>query len=167
MHSESLTSQHQKGTHRMNVATHERPDDLIDRLARDIEHGRFERMLSGLTAFGALMVCTEVLYEHYRGSFGNKMMWAPVIATPPLLVGAIGGVFSRTLAKTLLPFTAGIYALVGLVGIFFHLRGIARKPGGFRYLVYNVIMGPPPMAPALFAMVGGMGLLAALLRREK
>jgi hypothetical protein len=31
---------------------------------------------------------------------------------------------------------------------------------------YNVPMGPPIMAPGLMTIVGAMGLLAALLRRE-
>ncbi len=32
---------------------------------------------------------------------------------------------------------------------------------------YNMEMGPPVLAPLLVTMVGGMGLLAAILRREK
>lgn len=32
---------------------------------------------------------------------------------------------------------------------------------------YNVEMGPPVLAPLLVTMVGGMGLVAALLRRER
>lgn len=141
--------------------------ELLDRLVSNVQHGRFERMLSGLTTLGSLMVVAEVIYEHYKGSFGNKMMWAPVIATPPLLIASVMAVFSRWAAKTVLPVASALYAIVGFVGVFFHFRGIERKPGGFRYLIYNVIMGPPAMAPMLFAMVGGMGLLAALLRREE
>jgi len=65
-----------------------------------------------------------------------------------------------------LPVSAAIYTLNGLAGEYFHIRGVARKPGGFRLASYNVPMGPPISAPGLMAMVGGMGLLAALLRRE-
>jgi len=151
----------------MRKAKHEAPPvHTIDRLVQNIEHGRFERMLSGLTAFGAAMVCAEVYYEHYRASFGNKFMWSPVIVTPPILLAGIAGVFSRRAAKTLLPVSAAIYAITGAEGLFFHTRGIFRKPGGWRHAWYNIVMGPPPMAPMLFAMVGGMGLLASLLRRE-
>ena len=32
---------------------------------------------------------------------------------------------------------------------------------------YNIEMGPPTFAPLLFGLVGGMGLLAAVLRRER
>jgi hypothetical protein len=142
-------------------------EHLIDRLARDIEHGRFERSLSGLTAFAALITTAEVYFEHYRASFGNKMMWTPIVVTPPVVVAGIGGVFSRRWAKTWLPLTAGAYTLNGLLGEYYHARGVARRPGGWRLASYNVPMGPPIMAPGLMTIVGGMGLLAALLRRER
>ena len=147
-------------------SAHPTPSDLLDRAVRDVEHGRFERSLSGLTAASALVTGAEVYLEHYKGSFGNKWMWSPVVLTPPLVVAGIGGVFSRRWAKTALPVTAGLYAANGLLGEYFHARGVARKPGGWRLASYNVAMGPPISAPGLMAMVGGMGLLAAVLRRE-
>ena len=54
----------------------------------------------------------------------------------------------------------------GLQGTYLHVRGIAQRPGGWGMARYNVEMGPPLLAPLLMAMVGGMGLLAAVLRRE-
>ena len=51
--------------------------------------------------------------------------------------------------------------------MYFHLRGIARKPGGFREPTYNLVMGPPALAPGALTMVGGLGLMAAVMRREK
>ncbi len=140
---------------------------LIDRMTRNIEHGRFERSLSGLTAFAAAITTAEIYVEHYRASFGNKMMWSPIIVTPPVIVAGIGGVYSRRCAKTWLPLTAGIYTLNGALGQYYHARGVARRPGGWRLASYNVPMGPPIMAPGLMSIVGGMGLLAALLRRER
>ncbi len=139
---------------------------LIDRAAADVAHGRFERSLAGLTAFAALVTTSEIYIEHYKASFGNKMMWSPIIVTPPLVVAGVAGVFSKKWAKTALPVTAAIYTLNGLVGEYFHIRGVARKPGGFKLASYNLPMGPPISAPGLMSVVGGMGLLAALLRRE-
>lgn len=49
-------------------------EHFIDFWTRNIEHGRFERALSGLTAASALLATSEVYYEHYKGSFGNKFM---------------------------------------------------------------------------------------------
>ncbi len=142
-------------------------EHLIDHLVRNIEHGRFERSLSALTAFGAVVTTAEIYFEHYKASFGNKMMWSPIIVTPPVVIAGIGGVFSRRWAKTWLPLTAGVYTLNGVLGEYYHARGVARKPGGWRLASYNVPMGPPIMAPGLMTIVGGMGLLAALLRRER
>jgi hypothetical protein len=140
---------------------------FIDRLVGEIEHGRFERSLSGLTAVAAAVTTAEIYFEHYRASFGNKWMWSPIVVTPPVMIAGIGGVFSRRWAKTALPVTALVYTANGLLGEFFHARGVARRPGGWKLASYNVPMGPPIAAPGLMTLVGGMGLLAALLRREE
>jgi hypothetical protein len=139
---------------------------VIDRLVANVEHGRFERSLSGLTAVAAAVTTAEIYFEHYRASFGNKWMWSPIIVTPPVVIAGIGGVFSRRWAKTALPVTALVYTANGLLGEYFHARGVARRPGGWALASYNVPMGPPIAAPGLMTLVGGMGLLAALLRRE-
>jgi hypothetical protein len=141
-------------------------EHLLDRMVWDVEHGRFERALSGLTAAAAVVTGAEIYLEHYKASFGNKWMWSPILLTPPLVAAGIGGVFSRRCAKTALPITAALYVANGLLGEYFHARGVARKPGGWRLYSYNLPMGPPISAPGLMAMVGGMGLLAAVLRRE-
>jgi hypothetical protein len=138
----------------------------IDRMVWNIEHGRFERALSGLTAAAALVNGAEIFLEHDKASFGNKMMWTPVALTPVAVAAGIAGVASKRLAKTFLPVAAALVAANGLQGTYLHVRGIAQKPGGWRMARYNVEMGPPLFAPGLMTMVGGMGLLAAILRRE-
>jgi hypothetical protein len=139
---------------------------LADRALRNVAHGRFERSLSGLTAFAALITTAEVYFEHYKASFGNKWMWSPILVTPPVVVAGIAGVFSKRWAKSWLPMTAAVYAADGLLGQYFHARGVSRRPGGWRNASYNVPMGPPIAAPGLMSIVGAMGLLAAVLRRE-
>jgi hypothetical protein len=69
------------GSRRATVASAEH---LLDRVVRNVEHGRFERSLSGLTAVSALVTGVEVYLEHYKASFGNKWMWSPIVLTPPL-----------------------------------------------------------------------------------
>jgi hypothetical protein len=142
-------------------------EHLIDRAVRNIEHGRFERSLSALTAAAALITSAEIYIEHYRASFGDRMMWSPIVATPPVVIAGIGGVVSRRWAKTWLPLAAMVYTANGLLGEYYHARGVARRPGGWRFATYNVPMGPPLMAPGLMTIVGAMGLLAAVLRRER
>ncbi len=143
-----------------------RSEHRVDRWASNIEHGRFERSLSGLTAASALLTTAEIYAEHYRASFGNKMMWSPIVVTPPVVVAGIAGVYSKRWAKTVLPVASTVYMLNGLVGEYYHARGVSRRPGGFSQASYNIPMGPPIMAPGLMSIVGAMGVLAALLRRE-
>ena len=71
------------------------------------------------------------------------------------------------LAKTALPVASAAIVANGLQGTYLHARGIAQKPGGWSNARYNMEMGPPLLAPLLVTMVGGMGLLASILRRER
>lgn len=140
---------------------------LLDRMVRNVETGRFERSLSGVTAAGAVVTGAEVWLEHDRASFGNKMMWVPIVLTPAVGLAAVAGVVDRRAAKTVLPALSGLLVLNGLQGTYLHIRGIAQRPGGWRLARANIEAGPPLFAPLLVSMVGGMGLLAALLRRER
>ena len=143
------------------------PAHLLDHLVRNVRQGRFERSLSGITALGALVTGAEIWLEHDRASFANRMMWVPLLATPAAAAAGIGGVFSKRLAKTALPVASAAVVANGLQGTYLHVRGIAQRPGGWRFARYNAEMGPPLFAPLLVCLVGGMGLLAALLRREE
>ena len=138
----------------------------VDRLVWNVEHGRFERALSGLTAAAALVTGAEIFLEHDRASFGNRMMWWPVVLSPVAMAAGLAGVTSKRMAKTFLPLASAAVVANGLQGTWLHLRGIAQKPGGLKMLRYNLEMGPPLFAPGLVTVVGGMGLLAAILRRE-
>ncbi len=124
-------------------------------------------MLAGLTAAGAVISGVEIWLEHDRASFGNRMMWWPVVLSPVAAAAAVAGVVSRRAAKTLLPATSALVLLNSLQGQYLHLRGVKQRPGGFRMARYNLEMGPPTFAPLLFGLVGGMGLLAAVLRRGR
>jgi hypothetical protein len=138
----------------------------IDRLIGDVRTGRFERSLAALTSVGAVITTAEIYTSHDSASFGNRMMWWPVCIVPTLVPAGVAAVVSRRAAKTVLPLASAVVVANGLQGTYLHARGIAQKPGGWRLAAYNLEMGPPLFAPLLAAMVGGMGLLAAVLRRE-
>jgi hypothetical protein len=138
----------------------------IDRMIRNVRTGHFERSLSALTAVGSVITATEIYFEHDRASFGNRMMWLPVALGPVGFVSGMAGVVNKRAAKTLLPAASALIVANGLQGAYLHARGIAQRPGGWRLGKYNIEMGPPLLAPLLMTMVGGMGLLAAVLRRE-
>lgn len=139
----------------------------IDRMVRNVRTGRFERSLSALTAGGAVVTAAEIFFEHDKASFGNKWMWAPIVLGPVGAAAGVAGACSHRAAKTLLPVASLTVVANGLQGVYLHARGIKQKPGGWRNLRYNMEMGPPLLAPLLVTLVGGMGLLAAILRREK
>jgi hypothetical protein len=129
--------------------------------------GRSQRLLSAATAASALPLGLEIYVNHYGGSFGNKWMWTPVVLSPALSAAGVAGVVSERAARTVLPALSAIFFLDGAAGVYFHLRGAYRKPGGFKEATYNFVMGPPALAPGALTMVGGLGLAAALSRRER
>ena len=140
----------------------------VARAVRNVRSGRMQKALSAATAASTVPLTFEIYLEHYKGSFGDKWEWVPIALTPPLVAAGVGGVVSERAARTVLPLTSGLFAACGLVGTYMHVRGIARRPGGLREEgFYNMIMGPPPLAPGSLALVGGMGLLAPLMKRER
>jgi hypothetical protein len=138
----------------------------IEHLLQNVRHGRFERSLAGLTGAGALITGVEIWLEHDRASFANRMMWLPVAITPVMAAAGLAGVFSHRAAKTVLPAVSTVVLANSLQGQYLHLRGISQRPGGWKVARYNAEMGPPTFAPLLFGLVGGLGLLASVLRRE-
>jgi hypothetical protein len=137
------------------------------RVLRDWRRGRAQKLLSAATAVSALPLGLEIYVNHYGGSFGNKWMWTPVALSPALSAAGVAGVVSERAAKTVLPALSAVFLLDGAAGVYFHLRGAYRKPGGFKEATYNFVQGPPALAPGSLAMIGGMGLAAALSRRER
>jgi hypothetical protein len=142
-------------------------EGLVEHALQDVRTGRFERSLSALTAAGALVTAAEIYFEHDSASFGNRLMWLPVGLGPVGAAAGVAGFFSRRAARTALPIASAAIVANGLQGTYLHARGIAQKPGGWSNARYNLEMGPPLLAPLLVTMVGGMGLLASLLRRER
>lgn len=137
----------------------------ISTLEQDIREGRFQRAMGVATAISAFFSGFESLYSHYRNTFLYRMEWVPIVLTPAIMLAGIGTLWSRTLARTLLPLSSALALLSGGIGFFYHARGMVRRPGGTKLPLYNFIYGPPIFAPLLFAATGFLGLLASLLRR--
>ena len=137
---------------------------VAGQLLSDVRTGRFERSLSALTAAGAVITTAEIYLSHDGASFGNKMMWWPIAVVPTAIPAGLAAVFSRRAAHTVLPLASAAIVANGLQGTYLHWRGVSQRPGGITR--YNLEAGPPVFAPLLATLVGGMGLLAAVLRRE-
>jgi hypothetical protein len=132
-----------------------------------VREGRFQRSLSLIAGASSVLAGLEVSYEHYKGSYGQKIMWTPVVLSGAMTGAGILGFFSTWAARTVLRWTSVLTLLDSLIGFFFHVRGIARKPGGWRLPVENIVMGPPIFAPLLFGVSAYMGLIASFLRPEE
>jgi hypothetical protein len=132
-----------------------------------IREGRFQRGLSLMAGASSVLAGLEVSYEHYKGSYGQKVMWTPVVLSGAMTGAGIWGFFSKWAARTVLRWTSAVTLLDSLIGFFFHVRGIARKPGGWRLPVANIVMGPPIFAPLLFGVSAYLGLIASFLRSEE
>lgn len=138
----------------------------LEIVRNDIREGRFQRSLSLLAAFASLMSGLEVSYEHYRGSYSQRVMYTPVILSAALTGAGIAGFFNRWAARTVLRAVSAVTLVDSAVGFYFHVRGVQRKPGGWRLPLVNMIMGPPIFAPLLFGTSAYLGLIASFLRRE-
>jgi len=153
--------------HHLPVRRASRREQAIGRWWDNVSRGRVQKTLAAATAFSALPLGLEIYFEHFRGSFGDKWMWTPVALSPALTAAGLAGVRSERAARTWLPVVSALYCADGLVGVITHVRGVARKPGGFREPLFNIVMGPPLLAPGSLALVGGMGIAAAALERER
>jgi hypothetical protein len=146
------------------------PEPLAAMSSSVLEHirrGCFQRSLCLVVAATSVASGLEVGYEHYKGSYSNPVMYTPVALSGALAVAGFSGAFSRVAARTLLRWTSAVTLADGVIGFFFHIRGIARKPGGWKLPVTNIVMGPPIFAPLLFGTSAYLGLMASYLRREE
>lgn len=135
-------------------------------LLGNLRAGRMQKTLAACAALSAPPLAFEIYLEHYKASFGDRWMWTPIVLTPPLTAAGIAAIFSERAAKTVLPAISALYAADGLVGVVTHLRGVQRKPGGLRNATYNLVMGPPLLAPGALLLIGAFGMLAPLMGRE-
>lgn len=140
----------------------ERDLEIVD---LHIREGRFQRWLSLAAGLSSVLSGLEVSYEHYKGSYSRPIMYTPVILSGALAFAGTAGFFSRRAATTLLPLTSAITLADSVLGFYFHVQGIRRKPGGWRLPVVNIVMGPPIFAPLLFGTSAYLGLVASFLRR--
>lgn len=136
-------------------------------MEQDIREGRFQRQVAIVTGLSALLSGFEAFYSHYKNNFRYAAQWTPIILAPALAAAAFASVKSRKVATTALPALSMLAAADAAVGFYYHGRGVLRRPGGTKHLLYNILYGPPIFAPLLFGAAGMLGMLASLLRRKR
>jgi len=124
---------------------------------------REARALHAAAALLGGSVLVDSAMEHYRGSFENPGMVAPLLASlMTVLAGASGmapavgrprlaqrGIFTTALAT-------------GAAGFGFHLYNVGRRPG--RWCWQNLFYAAPVGAPAALSLAGLLGLAAQRMR---
>lgn len=93
------------------------------------------RQMSLGAALLALAVLADSAVEHYRGSFHNRAMYAPLASATLALAGSLHGALDRRAAPH--PVRDGLYALAaatGVAGLGFHAYNINKRPGGWSWL---------------------------------
>jgi type IV secretory pathway VirB2 component (pilin) len=135
-------------------------------IGKAVREGRFQRWLSLMAGAASVLSGLEVAYEHYRGGYSRRIMVTPVILSGALAVAGVAGFRNAVAARTVLPVVSIVTGADALLGFYFHVRGIARKPGGWRLPIVNIVMGPPIFAPLLFATSAYLGIIASQLRRS-
>jgi hypothetical protein len=119
----------------------------------------FARLYMLLAALAFVVIGLQVLLFHWRAGFRSRTMYGPVLLAPLLVLAGLVGALQR---DGLLGWSAlAVFALGvvdGLVGVFEHWRGIARRIGGFS--LRNLMSGPPPLLPVAFMALALTGALA-------
>src|SRR4051812_49913098 len=93
-------------------------------LLRNVANGRVQKLLAATTALSAPALGAEIYFEHYKGSFGDKWMWTPLVLTPPLTAAGVAGVLSERASRTLLPVVSALYFLDGVAGVVTHPQSL-------------------------------------------
>ncbi|MGH9487303.1 MAG: hypothetical protein ACRD04_06905 [Terriglobales bacterium] len=148
------------------LATRLEPEFSRRQVAPEVRE-QLHRHLAAVTGLAALCSGTEALYSHHKNNFRYRAQYTPLMIAPALAAAGFASAAGRPGKKWLLPALAGLAMVDGAVGFFYHARGIARRPGGRKHIVYNIMYGPPGLAPLLFAACGFFGLLATALRGKR
>ena len=114
------------------------------------------RLLAGGASVLAFSVLADSAIEHYRGSFHNPAMFAP-LAVSGLSLGLNGGLAAGVRGQASIAAHLGAVA-TGLIGLGFHVYDIAARPARFR--LGNLFYAAPVGAPAALVLAGAIGMAA-------
>ncbi|HEX4078461.1 MAG TPA: hypothetical protein VHX61_06265 [Rhizomicrobium sp.] len=113
---------------------------------------------------GAAMIAASVLldsaFEHFNGNYENRAMFAAPCTAALALAAALSGTRMRIARAA----AFGVSALVGTIGMAFHLYNVSKRPGGFSW--NNLFYAAPLGAPGGLAVAGALGLSAMALEGD-
>ena len=122
------------------------------------------RQLDCASVLLAASALTDSALEHYRGSFHNKFMYAPLVASAlTLAVSAQGGDGLPGLPVRRDVVNAAA-VVTGILGTGFHIYNITKRPGGLCWL--NLFYAAPLGAPAALSLSGLLGAAGQHVRMD-
>ena len=111
----------------------------------------------------ALAALSDSGIEHYRGSFNNKAMYAPLIVSTMTLAASLRDALKPSTANgKATDVVDGLALATGAAGTGFHLYNITKRPGGFSWL--NLFYAAPLGAPAALSLAGLLRRMGRALR---
>lgn len=117
------------------------------------------RILILFVSLAFMMVGIQVTMFHYRQNFHNKAMWIPVISSPIFFViGLALTIYNVSWLSALFVFLMWFGVVSGLIGFYFHVRGVGVRVGG--WALRNFLIGPPVTLPMMFTAISALGLIA-------
>jgi hypothetical protein len=118
------------------------------------------------SALLALSVLADSGIEHYRGSFQNRAMYAPLaVATLTLAASVMGTMDRRPQRHGARNSIYAIAAATGVAGLLFHAYNVTKRPGGLSWL--NLFYAAPIGAPGALVLAGVLGKGAERARQPE
>lgn len=110
-----------------------------------------------------LLIGIQVTLFHYRQNFHHKSMWVPVLAAPLFFIAGVAySFYNVSWLSTLFLWFMWIGVLNGLVGFYYHFRGVGVRVGG--WALRNFLIGPPIILPLLFTAMSTFALIVIYWR---
>jgi hypothetical protein len=137
--------------------------DVAARPGSETPANKAAAQLDRASAMLAASALADSAVEHYRGSFHNKAMYAPLGVSALTLAASVRNAMSAAPHEPIhRDVVNGLAVATGAIGTGFHIYNIAKRPGGFSWV--NLFYAAPLGAPAALSLAGLLGGAAQRLR---
>jgi hypothetical protein len=123
------------------------------------------RAVDWASALLALSALADSSVEHYRGSFHNKTMYAPLAVSALTLAASLRDVVRSRSDDSGGSAVENLALATGIIGTGFHVYNIAKRPGGLSWL--NLFYAAPLGAPAALSLAGLLRKVTRRLRERR
>lgn len=127
--------------------------------------GAERRQLNAAASILALAVLLDSAVEHYRGSFENPGMYAPLLVSAGVAASSLPLAVKPRPAAGSRRLLLASAAAIGAGGTGFHIYNIVKRPGGLSWL--NLFYAAPFGAPAALMLSGVIGWAADELQSAR